>query len=234
MEHLEAHWITHARAYVQYLVDQGITELLVPPPEEVPLRVEPAGLEEVRADLGDCTRCPLHTTRTCIVFGEGNPSADLMFIGEGPGAEEDRQGRPFVGKAGKLLDKMISAMGMKREDVYIANVVKCRPPENRDPLPEEQATCFPFLEAQIKAIGPRVIVALGRIATHTLLRTDAPLSRLRGHFYEWKGISVMPTYHPSFLLQKGGSGPYKAHAWSDLKQVMSRLGLGLPDSGGKS
>ncbi len=232
MDRPDAHWTRQARAYLQYLIDQGISELLVP--SAIPARDKPVSLEEIRADLGDCTRCALHAGRTNIVFGEGSPAADLMFIGEGPGADEDQLGRPFVGKAGQLLNKMILAMGMNREDVYIANVVKCRPPGNRDPLPEEVATCFPFLEAQITAIGPRIIVGLGRIATHALLKTDAPLSRLRGRFHERNGIPVMPTYHPSFLLQKGQSKTWKAEAWSDLKQVMSRLGLGLPKSGGKS
>jgi uracil-DNA glycosylase len=232
MDPLEHNWIYQARAQLKYLIDQGITELVVPSVSPSPH--QSANLEEIRSDLGECTRCPLHTTRTHIVFGEGNPSARIMFIGEGPGADEDLQGRPFVGKAGQLLNKMIKAMGIDRKDVYIANVVKCRPPGNRDPEPGETAECFPFLEAQIGVIRPRAIVALGRVASHILLRTDAPVSRLRGNFQDRNGIPVMPTYHPSFLLQQGQNRRWKAEAWSDLKQVMSLLGLELPKSGGKS
>ena len=157
-----------------------------------------------------------------------------MFVGEGPGAAEDREGRPFVGRAGQLLTRMIAAMGLDRSEVYIANIVKCRPPQNRDPRPDEIVTCFPFLEAQIAAIRPEVVVALGRVAAQTLLETDKSLTRLRGKFHERNGIPVMTTYHPSFLLRKEGDRRWKGQAWSDLKQVMSLLGLPEKGTGVKS
>jgi uracil-DNA glycosylase len=215
------------RAYLQYQVDMGYEKVILPQSER-------RTLEKVRQELGECTRCPLHKAREHIVFGEGNPRAQLMFVGEGPGAEEDRQGRPFVGRAGQLLTKMIQAMGMERTDVYIANVVKCRPPENRDPLPLEIRTCLPFLEAQITAVGPQVIVALGRVAAGTLLDARGSLSELRGRFHDRGGIPVMPTYHPSFLLRQEPERRYKAEAWSDLKEVMELLGLPRERTGGNS
>lgn len=205
----------------------GLGKVILPPPDK------PA-LQKIREDLGECTRCPLHERRMHIVFGEGNPRADLMFIGEGPGADEDRQGRPFVGRAGQLLTKMIQAMGLERSDVYIANVVKCRPPENRDPLPLEIRTCFPFLEAQIVAVSPRVVVALGRVAAGTLLNAKGSLSDLRGRFHDRSGIPVMPTYHPSFLLRQEHDRRYKGEAWSDLKKVMELLGLPTDRAGDTS
>ena len=182
-------------------------------------------LEEIRADLGECTRCPLHHDRLNIVFGEGNPSARLMFVGEGPGADEDREGRPFVGRAGQLLTKMIQAMNLDRSEVYISNIVKSRPPGNRNPTALEISACFPFLERQIAAIQPEVIVALGKIAANTLLQTGEPIGKLRGKFHDRQGIPVMPTYHPSFLLREDSSKRYKAEAWADLKKVMGVLGL---------
>lgn len=182
-------------------------------------------LEEIRADLGGCTRCPLHRDRLNIVFGEGNPSARLMFVGEGPGADEDREGRPFVGRAGQLLTKMIQAMNFDRSEVYISNVVKSRPPGNRNPTALEISACFPFLERQITAIQPEVIVALGKIAANTLLETGEPIGKLRGKFHDRHGIQVMPTYHPSFLLREDSGKRYKAEAWADLKKVMGVLGL---------
>lgn len=217
------------RNFLQYQVSLGFDELLVPDPGAGSRVVSP--LDEVRQELGDCTRCPLHKTRNTIVFGEGNPRARLVFVGEGPGGDEDREGRPFVGRAGQLLTRMIQAMGLDRSEVYIANVVKCRPPGNRDPEEVEIRTCFPFLEAQISAIRPEVIVALGRIAAWTLLDTKGSLSRLRGEMRIRKGVSVMPTYHPSFLLRQGSDRRYKGEAWSDLKQVMALLGLPAPGSG---
>ncbi|MGQ0506921.1 MAG: uracil-DNA glycosylase [Myxococcaceae bacterium] len=178
-------------------------------------------LDEVRIELGDCKRCGLCTTRQKIVFGVGNPRAELVFVGEGPGADEDAQGLPFVGKAGQLLTKMIEAMGFGRDDVYICNVVKCRPPGNRNPEPEEIEACEPFLKAQLDSVRPKVIVALGKFAAQTLLREETAISRLRGKWREYEGIPLMPTFHPAYLLR---SPEEKKHAWSDLKQVMTRLG----------
>jgi uracil-DNA glycosylase family 4 len=179
------------------------------------------GLEALRAHIGDCTRCKLATGRTNLVFGVGNPEARLMFVGEGPGADEDLQGEPFVGRAGQLLTQIIKAMGFERSDVYIANVVKCRPPNNRNPEPDEIATCSPFLEAQIAAIRPDVIVALGKFAAQTLLATETPISRLRGQFHDRRGVDVMPTFHPSYLLRNPAA---KREVWEDMKLVMKRLG----------
>jgi DNA polymerase len=179
----------------------------------------------IRADLGDCRRCPLHAGRTTLVFGVGDPHAELMFVGEGPGADEDLQGEPFVGKAGQLLTKMIEAMGYRREQVHIANVVKCRPPGNRNPEPDEIAACEPFLKRQIEAVGPKVIVALGKFAAHTLLRSEVPITRLRGQWGEYQGVRLMPTFHPAYLLR---SPQEKGKAWEDLKLVMSALGKPPP------
>jgi DNA polymerase len=177
-------------------------------------------LAAIRADLGDCTRCKLHAGRTNLVFGVGNPDARLMFVGEGPGADEDEQGIPFVGRAGQLLTQIIKAMGFERDDVYIANVVKCRPPGNRNPEPDEIAQCEPFLMRQIEAIRPVVIVALGKFAAQTLLRSDVPITRLRGHFLKLRDIDVMPTFHPSYLLRNPNA---KREVWDDMKTVMARL-----------
>ncbi len=181
----------------------------------------------IRSDLGECARCKLAGGRTRLVFGVGNPGAELMFVGEGPGADEDRQGEPFVGKAGQLLNRMIEAMGFRRADVYIANVVKCRPPQNRDPEPDEIEACEPFLEAQIAAIRPRVIVALGRFAVQTLLRDTAPISRQRGRWREYRGVRLMPTFHPAYLLRNPAD---KRKAWEDLQLVMKDLGR-VPPAG---
>lgn len=180
-----------------------------------------SALEAVRAELGDCRRCPLHRTRRHLVFGEGNPEAELVFVGEAPGADEDAQGRPFVGQAGQLLTKIIAAMGLERDEVYICNILKCRPPGNRNPLPEEIALCEPFLIRQIEAISPRVICALGTFAARTLLKSDAPISGLRGRFHSFLGIPVMPTYHPAYLLRNAGA---KRQAWEDVQGVMKILG----------
>ncbi len=181
-------------------------------------------LEGIRSSLGNCMSCRLCSTRRNIVFGEGNPEADIMFIGEAPGAVEDETGRPFVGPAGGLLTNIIAAMGLKREDVYIANIVKCRPPENRDPSPDEIGPCIGYLESQIMAIQPRVIVALGRIASHTLLDSTTPISRLRGTFQLYMGIKTMPTFHPSYLLQNPSK---KRDVWEDIKKVIEYLELPL-------
>lgn len=223
------HWREQARNYLEFQMNLGFSEVLMP--TRVQMNSRQSALDSIRAEIGDCTRCALHKSRINIVFGEGNPNAGLMLIGEGPGAEEDRQGRPFVGRAGQLLTRMIKAMGLDRAEVYIANVVKCRPPDNRDPESPEIRTCFPFLEAQIGAVRPEVIVTLGRIATGTLLETRGSISSLRGRFHEHKGVPVMPTYHPSFLLRTEHDRQYKKEAWTDLQQVMVSLGLSVPGSG---
>jgi DNA polymerase len=180
-----------------------------------------AALAALRADLGDCTRCKLHTLgRRQIVFGVGNPAADLMFVGEAPGYDEDVQGEPFVGRAGQLLTKIIEAMGLRREDVYIANIIKCRPPDNRNPEPDEIAQCEPFLIRQIEIVQPGVVVALGNFAAKALLRTSEGISRLRGRVYEYHGARLVPTFHPAFLLR---SPNYKRDTWEDMKKVMAIL-----------
>jgi DNA polymerase len=179
-----------------------------------------AALEAIRDDIGDCRRCRLSGGRTHIVFGVGSPAAELMFVGEGPGADEDAQGEPFVGRAGQLLTKIIEAMGMKREQVYIANVVKCRPPGNRLPEEDEVATCIGFLLRQIEAIRPRIIVTLGGLAAQTLLRSSTPISRLRGVFRDLRGTLVMPTFHPAFLLRNPNR---KRDVWEDMQKVRDRL-----------
>jgi uracil-DNA glycosylase len=182
----------------------------------------------IREDLGECARCKLGPGRTNLVFGVGNPRAELVFVGEGPGADEDQQGEPFVGKAGQLLTRMIEAMGFRREDVYIANVVKCRPPENRNPEPDEIEACEPFLRAQLAAIRPKVIVALGKFAAQTLLRDTTAISKLRGRWSEYEGVKLMPTFHPAYLLR---SPDEKKKAWEDLQQVVKELGRTVPGRG---
>lgn len=178
-------------------------------------------LDSIRADMGECTRCKLHTLgRQMIVFGSGNPNADLMFVGEAPGSDEDEQGVPFVGRAGQLLTKIIEAIGLTRDDVYIANVIKCRPPGNRNPEPDEVATCEPFLFQQIDSIKPKVIVALGTFAAHTLLKTDVPISRIRGKLHDYRGAQLIPTFHPAYLLR---SPERKREVWEDMKLVKSLL-----------
>jgi uracil-DNA glycosylase family 4 len=193
-----------------------------------------AALRLIREDLGDCTRCKLHKGRTNLVFGVGNPRAELMFVGEGPGADEDAQGEPFVGRAGQLLNNMIKAMGLRREDVYIANVVKCRPPGNRTPEPDECETCSPFLMRQIAVIKPKVVVALGATAAKNLLAMNSSLGDLRGRFYDFKpagsdssfpGARLAVTYHPAYLLRDPRQ---KGEAWKDLQMVMKYLGLEPP------
>jgi DNA polymerase len=181
-----------------------------------------ARLEQIRADLGECTRCKLHEKRTNIVFGVGSPRAQLMFVGEGPGADEDAQGEPFVGRAGRKLDEMIAAIGLKREDVYIANIIKCRPPQNRDPQPDEVDTCSPFLFEQIGAIRPRVIVALGSPAAKTLLNTRVGITKLRGTWHSYAGVPVMPTFHPAYLL-RAYTPENRRKVWEDLKAARTRM-----------
>ena len=177
-------------------------------------------LENVRNELGDCQRCPLGQKRTNLVFGEGNPDAALVFVGEAPGADEDMQGRPFVGRAGQLLTKIITAMGLSRKDVYICNILKCRPPGNRNPKPEEIHACEPFLIKQLQAVKPKAICALGTFAAQTLLKTDIAITLLRGKFHAYQGIKLMPTYHPAYLLRNQGA---KKQVWEDMQMVMKIL-----------
>jgi uracil-DNA glycosylase family 4 len=186
---------------------------------------KPSALKLVREDIGDCTRCRLHKDRTNLVFGVGNVNADLMFVGEGPGADEDAQGEPFVGRAGQLLNNMISAMGIKREDVYIANVVKCRPPSNRTPEKDECDTCSPFLMRQIDIIKPKVIVALGAVAAKNLLAVNDSMANLRGRWYDFRDSKLLVTYHPAYLLRDPRQ---KKEAWKDLQMAMKYLGLNPP------
>src|SRR6202795_5283815 len=208
----------------------------IPPPTPTPLVVPPAGpslfeavdkvkddnLLKIREDLGECTRCKLHKGRNKIVFGDGNPEAQLVFVGEGPGADEDMQGLPFVGRAGKLLTQMIEAMGLQRSDVYICNVVKCRPPENRAPEKDEVAACSPYLVRQLDAIGPKVIVCLGSVAAQTLLETNRGISHFRGQWLDFRGKKLLATYHPAYLLRNPSA---KGEVWKDLQKVMAVLGL---------
>jgi DNA polymerase len=213
-----------ARAWLEYARELGVTAVgridAVSSEFSTATRQPVETLESIRAELGDCVRCRLHETRQRLVFGEGNPHAALMFIGEGPGADEDASGRPFVGRAGQLLDRIIEAIGLARGDVYIANVVKCRPPENRKPEADEMATCEPFLFRQIAAIGPRVIVLLGNTPLESLLGVPGGITRMRGNWREFRGIPVMPTFHPAYLLRNPAS---KREVWEDMKLVRDRL-----------
>ena len=224
-------------AAVATVAEENIFEVLAPKPEQG-VNDPTTALKLIREDLGDCTRCKLHKQgRKQIVFGVGNPRAELMFVGEGPGADEDAQGEPFVGRAGQLLNNMIKAMGLRREDVYIANVVKCRPPGNRTPERDECETCSPFLMRQIAVIQPKVVVALGAVAAKNLLAINAPMSELRGRFYDfmpagarssdlsWQGAKLAVTYHPAFLLRDPRQ---KGEAWKDLQMVMKCLGMSVP------
>jgi len=225
--------------------EDNMLEMLAPKPEYG--TTDPAeALKIIRADLGDCTRCKLHKqSRKQIVFGVRNPRAELMFVGEGPGADEDEKGEPFVGRAGQLLNNMIKAMGLQREQVYIANIVKCRPPGNRTPERDECETCSPFLMRQIAAIKPKVVVALGAVAAKNLLAINAPMSELRGRWYDfrpagarsndpssddrsWNGARLAVTYHPAFLLRDPRQ---KGEAWKDLQMVMRELGIPIPQKG---
>ena len=179
-------------------------------------------LGEIRTDLGDCKRCRLSEKRKNIVFGEGDPHAKLMFVGEGPGYDEDQIGEPFVGAAGKLLTKIIEAINHTREQVYICNIIKCRPPGNRNPMPDEIETCFPFLKRQIASVKPDIICALGTFAAQTLLETKSPISKLRGSFYDYMGSKVLPTYHPAYLLRNPEK---KRDVWEDMKKLMKAMGV---------
>ncbi len=177
-------------------------------------------LKEIRTDLGDCRRCRLYKGRKHIVFGAGNPHARLMFVGEGPGYEEDQRGEPFVGAAGRLLTRIIDAIHLSREQVYICNIIKCRPPGNRNPMTDEIEACYPFLKRQIASVKPDIICALGTFAAQTLLQTGSPISRLRGSFHDYSGIKVLPTYHPAYLLRNPEK---KRDVWEDMKQLMKAL-----------
>ena len=202
---------------------QPLESLLAPPATAIPPAERQAALDRLRAEIGDCTRCPLaYAGRHTIVFGEGDPNARLMFVGEGPGADEDASGQPFVGKAGQLLNNMITAMGLRREDVYIANIVKCRPPGNRTPEFAEATTCSPFLLRQIDIVRPEVIVALGATAATYVLGVRQSLASLRGQWFASRGAKVAVTYHPAFLLRDPRQ---KGEAWKDLQRVMGELGL---------
>lgn len=231
--------LSGARTFLADLLADGVDHLPrgpVSPPVRGEPRIGPAepelfaprqpeSLEEIRGDLGECTRCRLSEHRSRIVFGEGSPDAKVAFVGEGPGAEEDRTGRPFVGRAGELLTKMIAAVGWRREDVYICNIVKCRPPDNRDPKPDEVAACRRFLERQLRALRPLAIVALGKPAASTLLGRPLAITKVRGTWQEWEGIPVMPTYHPAFLLRSYTRENRQA-VWDDLRAVRARVDEG--------
>jgi len=224
------------RSHFEYLRDLGENALPRPraiedlpvcslgdSPESTHGACRPETLEDIRRDLGDCCRCGLEKTRRNLVFGVGNPDASLVLVGEAPGSEEDRRGEPFVGEAGQLLDRILQAMRLARADVYICNLLKCRPPQNRDPLPAEIASCEPFLIRQLMAIRPQVIVALGRFAAQSLLRSKTPISRLRGTWHSYQGIPLMPTFHPAYLLRNPAG---KHEVWEDMKQVMEQLERG--------
>jgi uracil-DNA glycosylase len=217
------------KVYLEDLRDSGVDGL---PHAVVASSASPAGerkpeaLEDIRADLGECLRCELGRTRNNLVFGVGTPAARIVFVGEAPGRDEDLQGEPFVGEAGQLLTKIIQAMGLERREVYICNVLKCRPPNNRNPLPAEIEQCHPFLLRQLKAIGPGAIVALGTFAAQTLLKTKEPISKLRGHFHDYHGIPLMPTFHPAFLLRNASM---KREVWEDMQLVMKLLKMPVPD-----
>jgi DNA polymerase len=228
--------LAQTRDYLAALRDDGVTSLEISIPAAAPAAVPAAPpSEDPAAALGriaeaaaGCRRCGLHKTRKQAVPGQGNPRPELMFIGEAPGADEDEQGLAFVGAAGQLLTQMIAAMGFDRKDVFIANVVKCRPPDNRTPMPDETAACWPFLKEQIAILKPRVMVALGAVAARTILDPDAAITRIRGQWRQFDGIDVMPTYHPSYLLRTPSA---KREAWIDLQEVCRRLGRTPPPVG---
>jgi DNA polymerase len=215
--------ITDLKSYLEYLKGMGIetipasgTKANVLSSNLSSLTTEVLTLEEIRRELGECHRCKLHRTRRTLVFGEGNGKAILMFVGEGPGYDEDVQGKPFVGKAGQLLTKIIQSIHLQREEVYITNIIKCRPPQNRNPEPDEIQCCQPFLLKQIRAIQPKIICALGTFAAQTLLKTDAKITALRGKFYDLPGTKVLPTYHPAYLLR---NPERKREVWEDMKRI---------------
>lgn len=206
--------IASIKSYLELERESGIEECCAPSSGVL------KGLSELKKEVSACRECGLHRTRTNVVFGSGDPTARLMFVGEAPGAEEDKQGLPFVGRAGQLLTKIIESMGLRREDVYIANILKCRPPQNRPPLPEEIAACRNNVKRQVEIINPRVICTLGKFASQTLLETETPISALRGAFREYNGIKVMPTYHPAYLLRNPDD---KKLVWQDMKKILKEL-----------
>jgi uracil-DNA glycosylase family 4 len=214
--------ISNLKTYLEYLKGMGIVSL--PISENIPEKATPSEtltLADVRKELGDCKRCKLHRGRKTIVFGEGNEKATLMLIGEGPGYDEDVQGRPFVGKAGQLLTKILQSINLPREEVYIANIIKCRPPQNRNPEPDEIQSCHPFLMKQIEAIQPKIICALGTFSAQTLLKTETKITALRGKLFDLEVIKVIPTYHPAFLLRNPDK---KREVWEDMKKIVELLG----------
>ncbi len=233
------------RTYLTDLQDTGVDELpfavsaqvsteernillgLIPIPSQAEGAAET--LDDIRSDLGDCHRCALGDKRTNLVFGVGNPKARIVFVGEAPGRDEDLQGEPFVGEAGGILTRLITRMGMTRDDVYICNVLKCRPPQNRDPLANEIEACSSFMLRQVNAIGPEVIVALGTFAAQQLLQSKAPISKLRGNFHDYNGIPLMPTFHPSYLLRNKQDTKLFWLVWDDMVQVLNKLNLPVPD-----
>ena len=221
MDHSIDEMISDLKSYLEYLKGMGIVSLATSEMKaDKDVQSHVLTLAEVRKELGDCQRCKLHRTRRTIVFGEGNEKATLMFIGEGPGYDEDAQGRPFVGKAGQLLTKIIQSINLSRDEVYIANIIKCRPPQNRNPEPDEIQSCHPFLMKQIGVIQPKIICALGTFSAQTLLKTDAKISVLRGKIYDLEGIKVIPTYHPAFLLR---NPQRKREVWEDMKKIAEWL-----------
>ncbi len=255
---VKSHLLASLGAYLQELQESGIDGLSLEPAAAAILEPSPAQpvsaqlepqqdvrqpdsapaekqetLEQIRKNLGDCQRCKLGATRNKLVFGAGNPKARLVFVGEGPGADEDQKGEPFVGDAGKMLNRIISAMGLQREEVYICNAVKCRPPQNRNPEKDEIAACSPFLLRQLHSIKPEVIVALGTFAAQTVLGSKEPISRLRGKFHDFHGVPLMPTYHPSYLLRSGGNSDSFWTVWDDMTQVLRLLKLPVPEKSRK-
>src|SRR5215813_12959260 len=218
-------------AQLGFFRDIGVESVSVQTPEtEMPIRPQitdekpeetmSSDLESIRAEIGDCQRCKLAPRRTNIVFGSGNPNADLVFVGEAPGFDEDQQGLPFVGRAGQLLTKIIESINLKREDVYICNVLKCRPPDNRNPEPDEVAACNPFLKKQLATIRPKIVCCLGTFAAQTVLQTAAPISKLRGKFFDMDGMRIIATFHPAYLLR---SPEKKREVWEDMKQIRAEL-----------
>ncbi|MDD5173706.1 MAG: uracil-DNA glycosylase [Candidatus Omnitrophota bacterium] len=219
--------IDSVKAYIELDRASGINEFFVNKPNTQYAIHNTNDLDVLKKEISSCKRCPLYKTRRNIVFGAGNPKAELMFVGEAPGADEDLQGLPFVGRAGQLLTKIIGAMGLTRSDVYIANILKCRPPNNRPPLPAEIAECEGILKRQIDIIKPKVICTLGKFASQTLLRTETTISALRGNFREYNGIKLIPTFHPAYLLRNPND---KKLVWQDMKKIMKELKLKCPSS----
>jgi len=221
--------LVKAAEYLNWLKDEGLTHVevsrMVPEKSRITTIRQPRGLAVIAAEIAKCEKCGLHGTRTKTVPGQGIPTPEIMFVGEAPGADEDEQGLAFVGAAGKLLTKMIEAMGLRREDVFIANILKCRPPNNRPPTPEEMQTCMPYLKEQIQVLKPKVIVALGATAVRGLLAVETGITKLRGHWHVFEGIDVMPTFHPAYLLR---NPPAKKEAWEDLKAVLRHVGRTPP------